>query len=71
MSRYEDDRGEHLSRRDPEQLNDGEWRVLMAYRMDQVERRVDKMLRALWANLGAVAVGIIVYLLTTNLGGAG
>lgn len=63
-------RGERLSHHDPERLSDGEWRAVMDYRMGQLELKVAGILRALWANAAAIAVGIIVYLVTKNLGGA-
>lgn len=67
MSRF-DDRAEQLAGRDPDHLTDGEWRVLMTYRLNQLEVRVAAFSKALWANVAAIGVGIIVYLLTTNLG---
>jgi hypothetical protein len=63
-----DERGERLAAREPDHLTDGEWRVLINYRLNQLEARVNSFSKALWTNIAAVGVGIIVYLLTTNLG---
>lgn len=56
---------EPYSDRPVEHLSDGEWRVLMAWRMSHVEKRLDSLFRALMSLVGTVAAGVLIYLLTS------
>ena len=42
----------------------------MSYRVDQLERRVENITRALWTNAATILVGVIVFLITRNLDGS-
>lgn len=59
-----------LDDRPVEHLSDGEWRVLMAWRMNHVEKRLDSLFRALQGLVATVAAGVLIYLLT-SVGGPG
>ena len=53
-----------------ERLSEGEWRAVMSWRMDSVERRLDSLFKALVTLIVMVAAGVLVYLLTSVGGGA-
>lgn len=49
-----------------EDLTSGEWRVLINWRIGQVEKKVDGIYKAMWTVLGSILVGVLLYALTTG-----
>ena len=54
-----------FGRRPVAQLSDNEWRVLMAWRMESVENRLDSLFKALTTLVVMVAVGVLIFVLTS------
>lgn len=59
--------GDHpLGDKDPRNLSDREWRVLMSYRMEQLEHRVDGLFKAMWTIAGTIIAGVAIFFLTSG-----
>lgn len=52
--------------RDPRGLSQGEWRVLMDYRVAQIEKRLDSVGRAVWTIAASVIAGVILIFVSTG-----
>lgn len=64
MSQHNDDRRDRLSSREPEDLTDREKLLLLTYRTQKLEERVDGLFKAMWTIAGGIIVGVIVFILT-------
>lgn len=53
-----------------EPRNEGEWRVLIDWRLSQLEAKINSLTKAVVTMLIGIIVGVIVYFLTQKGGGS-